>query len=257
MPINRILCRAGDRLRSSGAAGHLRGGVRRASRYRGALVIALWQAPVGPVANPDGSLGFMFGGGLDHVLSFNCDGDVVDRQRSEYTFAAVEADYDITPGVRLEGVGGLMKGARDWDVEAGGVGAYGGARIRFESRKAAIGIGVARSPELSLGDMVFASVYARAGDAEGMHVRADLKPMHALMPQQFGRVGLGWNATQRNRPSGFLGVAALGSSDALGLAGEYTLPIGSRGAVRGIGHYGIREGDQFYGVALGGQVRLP
>lgn len=256
MPIRRIVCRAGDRLRSSSAAGHLRSSIRRASRYRGALVIALWQAPVGPVANPDGSLGFMFGGGVDHFMDFNCAGDLVASRRVEYRIAALEADYDVAPQVRLEGTGGLSTGARDW----GGLGErtsfFGGARARFEFRRVGLGVGIVQSPEFPLGDEVSPSFYARAGGAEEMHFRADLQPMNALLPQQLGRVGIGWNATERSQPSGFLGVALLGSSDSFGIAGEYTRPIGRHGVVRGVGHLGTREGLQTYGVALGGRVML-
>jgi hypothetical protein len=101
----------------------LRTALRGAARYRGMLVIVLWQAPV-PTIGPDGSVGVFFGSGLDEIVGVSCDS----RDRGiAYRSAAAEFDYNLTPELRLEATlqrytsndaanstaGGLQHGARD------------------------------------------------------------------------------------------------------------------------------------------------
>jgi hypothetical protein len=248
--------------------------IRRASRYRGMLVVVLWQAPVGPYTGADGSIGLLFGGGLDqYATEFGCSGPTQTASQ-RYQLAAVEWDRDLDSNVRLEAVaGGVTWEARNvepWQPAGSSTGVFGHAHLRREWRRVGLGGGLLVLPNMNHVDSGShdrrasgytgkPSAYLRVGSAEGLHGRFDVSPPNALGSQHAARVGLGWNATRRDRAAWFVGFADLGSSPDYvggGVAGEATLPVTPRMAVRVVGHYGTGFDKSLSGVALGGRFAL-
>jgi hypothetical protein len=245
--------------------------LRRASRYRGMLVIVLWQAPVGPYAGPDGSVSMLFGGGLDqYVTDFGCDGPTQTASQ-RYRLAAVELDHNLTPAVRLDAVaGGVAWEPRDRPQPSMGrksSGAFGHVHVRWDWARWGVGGGALVLPDMnhslgagyageSAGYTAMPSGYLRVGGAERLHGRLDVAPPNALGSQVPARAGIAWNATRRDRPAWFIGFAALGSSPELlgeGFAGEATLPVSGRASLRILTHYGRGYDKTVGGVAVGGR----
>jgi hypothetical protein len=253
--------------------------IRRASRYRGMLVIVLWQAPVGPYPGPDGGVSLLFGGGLDQfVTEFGCDGPT-ETASQKYRVAALEFDHNLSTTVRVDVVaGGIAWEPRDqpvWSTAGKSSGAFGHVHLRWDWTKWGAGGGLLVLPNMnhdneagvtgeSSGYTARPSGYLRVGGAERLHGRLDLAPPNALGSQVPVRAGLAWNATRRDRAAWFAGLAALGSSSELlggGVAGEATVPISERASVRAIAHYGSGFDKAMSGVAVGGRFtfgsRLP
>jgi hypothetical protein len=254
--------------------GRLGRAIRRGARYRGMMVIVLWQAPIGPYAGADGSIGFIFGGGLDqYVTQFGCTSPT-ETASQRYGVAAVEFDHNLGTNGRVEAVaGGIMwnpdrVASRPQAVSSNG--AFGHARLRRDGRLVGLGVGFLILPNMNhvdgstydqkpSGYTGMPSAYVRFGSAEGLHGRIDIAPPNALGSQQIIRSGIGWNATRRDQPALFVGAASLGSSREFlgeGVAGEATLPVSSRVSVRLVGHYGRGFDKALSGVAVGARFAL-
>lgn len=229
------------------------GWIRRTVRYRGMLVLVLWQVPVQPVIRPNGSLGLMIGGGTDEMAEFSCEGDLISSERVEHRMAAVEADYSLNSRARVDAVAGYMQS--DLPSHDGGFGAW---QLRLDWQSIGVGGGVAITPsfeEYDGGTTAWPSAYVRAGSADEVHLRADMFPVSALSSHQVARLGVGYNAVERDRPSGFVGVAALGGDDpSTGVAGELTLPLQDRFALRLQGHYSGGHEHPVMAFAVGGRL---
>jgi hypothetical protein len=247
---------------------------RRATRYRGLLVIVLWQAPVGPYAGPDGSVGMMFGGGLDqYVTEFGCGGPTATATQ-KYRVAALEFDHDLGTTVRLEAVAGGIawepQSQSAWRTAHKSSGGFGHVHLRKDWPKWGLGAGILVLPNMNhdidagnidpaSGHTARPSGYLRVGSAERLHARLDLAPPNATGSQVPARAGVAWNATRRDRPAWFVGFAALGSSPELlgdGAAAEATLPVTGRASVRLLAHYGSGFDKAMSGVAVGGRFSL-
>jgi hypothetical protein len=241
--------------RSAGGAAvqAVRRAARRALRYRGMLVIVLWQAPVGPRPGPDGSIGIFFGSGFDEVVDFSCDSPARTRGIS-YRTAAVEADYNVTPELRIEAALEAYSSDEAMNSLAGAV------QFRGDWRWLGAGAGVALVPAFDpVMDLTgpAPSVYLRLGAAEQLHARADLWPARALGTQQVFRLGVGWNATRRDRVSALAGTALIGSNgDGDGFFGEVSIPAGDRAALRVVGHTGSGLDNRISGLAVGARFLL-
>lgn len=225
--------------------------LRRAFRYRGLLVLVLWQAPVQPVIRPNGSLGLVVLGGSDERVMMSCDGSVIESDEISYRGAALEADYDLAPDARIIAAAGYTDS--DWASHRG---PFGGVQVRKDWGGFGLGLGIGVLPdgtEEDPGTEVLPSVHLRAGRGERFHARFDLVPPNALGHQQIARIGLGWNTLRRDKPSVFFGLAGLGlESGASGVAADLTLPTSSRFALRAQGHYGPGEAHAVAGIAVGG-----
>jgi hypothetical protein len=232
-------------------------GLARSVRYRGMLVLVVWQVPIQPVVKPNGSLGLIIGGGSDEHAELSCEGDLIRSDRVTYQTAAVEADYSLTPRVRVDAVAGLMRSDHDSHD-----GAFATAQLRADWKYFGAGAGIALSPEFaesagSPSSVVWPSLSLRAGSAEGLHARADVFPPTAFGAQQIGRLGVGYNAVLRDRASGFIGLAGVGSNEgATGVAGELTVPVADRFALRLEGHYANGQAHPVAGLAAGGRFLL-
>jgi hypothetical protein len=168
--------------------------VRRASRYRGMLVIVLWQAPIGPHAGPDGSVSMLFGGGLDqYVTDFGCYGPTATASQ-RYRLSAVEFDHDLSRTVRLDAVaGGISWDPRDpsgWAPAVKSSGTFGHVHLRGDWRMWGIGAGALVLPNMNheidvaasrpvSGHTAMPSAYFRYGNAERLHGRMDVTPPNA------------------------------------------------------------------------------
>jgi hypothetical protein len=225
--------------------------LRGAARYRGMLVIALWQAPA-PTIGPGGSVGLFYGSGLDEVVGLSCDS----RNRGiAYRSAAAEFDYSLTSELRLDAT--LQRYTSD---EAANTTA-GAVQLRGDWPWAGAGAGLAIAPRfdgaMELTPPVRPSLYLRLGPAERLHARADMWPAHAFGTQQVLRFGAGWNATRRDRVSAFVGAAMIGSDgDGDGVAAELTVPVHERAALRVIGHTGNGVDHRISGLMVGGRFLL-
>lgn len=229
--------------------------MRRAVRYRGMLVLVLWQVPLQPVVRPDGSLGIMIGGGSDEHAELTCSGDLVRSDKVKHQVTAIEADYDINEVVRVDAAGGLMRSDRESHD-----GAFGTIQVRADWKYLGIGGGLAVAPsfeEFNPGSSAWPSAYLRGGSAEGLHVRLDAFPVTAFASQQIGRIGFGYNAVRRDRPSVYVGLAGVGGgAGATGIAGEFNVPVANRLALRMEGYYAEGHGHPIAGIAAGGRFML-
>ena len=229
----------------------------RCRRYRGLLVLVVWQVPVQPVVQPNGSLGLVIGVGADEHAELSCEGDLIRSDRVRYKVAAVEADYSLSPQVRVDAAGGYM--TSDWDSHQG---AFGTVRLRRDWRLFGIGAGIALAPAFEeyqeeSSRAMWPSLYLRAGPAEAVHVKLEAFPPTAFSPQQIGRVGIGYNAVRRDVASGFIGLAGVGSNEGgTGVGAELSVPVADRFALQFSGHYADGEEHPIAGFAAGGRILL-
>lgn len=244
---------ASARVRSSNA----RSALCRAFRYRGLLVLVLWQVPVRPTVRSNGSIGFMVGGGVDEYSVLSCEGDVVEATRKPYRVAAVEADLNISRVVRLEGVAGRM--SSDFDSHAG---SFGGGLLRADYKRLGFGGGVIFMPyqdsESGWNITRAPAAYLRVGNAAGAHLRADIAPPTALGPQQLFRIGVGLNAVDRDRFALQLGVTTVGMEG--GWPGPYAdldIPLTKLLTLRFEGHAAKGASYDLSGAAVGLSFRFP
>lgn len=229
----------------------------RCRRYRGLLVLVVWQVPVQPVIRPNGSLGLMIGAGTDEHAELSCDGSLIRSDRVAYRVAAVEADYSLSPQVRVDAAGGFM--TSDWDSHEG---AFGTVRLRGDWKSFGVGAGIALAPAFEEhaedpSRAAWPSLYLRGGSAETVHVRLEAFPPTVFSPQHIGRIGIGYNAVRRDRASGFIGLAGVGSHEGgTGVSAEFSVPVADRLALRFMGHYADGEEHPIAGFAAGGRVML-
>jgi hypothetical protein len=228
------------------------GVLRRSLRYRGMLVLVIWQVPIQPVIRPNGSFGLMIGAGTAEQAELSCDGSLIQSQRVTYQTAAVQADYDVAERVRVDAAVGIARS--DWGSHDGG---FGAVQIRSDWRLLGIGLGVAFTPGASEYDTeseAWPSAHLRIGSAQRWHYRSDVLAPSALASQQIVRGGVGFNAVDRDRPAGFVGLGVMGLDNSVtGVAGEITVPVRDRVAVRAEAHYAPGHGHAVAGLAMGGR----
>ena len=219
-------------------------------RYRGLMVVVLWQAPVGPVVSPDGSVAFLFGAGSDEIADISCEGELLDARRVRYRVVGVEADHSLDDRFRINATAGLLEA----DLDGYG-GPFAAGQLRLDFKYVGFGGGVYSTPHLGedAGDrQILPSVYFRAGSAEKVHVRADVLPPSTLGTQQVARLGLGLNATRRDRASGFLGFADIGNDQGVaGVAFDLDIPFSQRAGFTLRSHFGNGSRDQLVGATAG------
>jgi hypothetical protein len=225
-------------------------------RYRGLLVVALWQVPMGPVVRPDGSIAFLFGAGADELANISCEGDLLEARRVRYRVVGIEADHNLSQRFRIAGTAGFISA----DVESYG-GPFAAGQLRLDFKYVGLGAGLYTTPHLDYFDDVdgeqhlFPSLLVRIGSAEKVHLRADMFPPSTLGMQQVIRLGVGVNATQRDRPSGFLSLAGVGNStDGLGASLDLDLPVSSRAVFTLRSHYGDGYEYDVVGAMIGGRI---
>lgn len=170
-------------------------------RFRGLLVIALWQAAPSPVAfdsagRIQGVLGF--GTGQYERVRLSCEGEELGT--APVGFGGGGAQLDVWPSrdVRLTGFGGTIDAdSAEWN------GAYYGALAALELQRVGVGVGAVQTPEDT-----WPSLYVRAGNRDRLHVQVDFAaPSAPLNISGAARVGVGYHLGHLRGLGGLGGLA--------------------------------------------------
>jgi hypothetical protein len=195
-------------------------------RYRGLLVIVLWQAP-NPVAvdstgRIQGILGF--GGGQYENVRTSCEGDVLGASPVKFQGAGAQVDAWPTRSVRTSWfAGAISSDSAEWD------GAYYGGLVALELQHFGIGLGAVGTPS----EDDWPAAYLRAGNRDEVHFRFELAPPNPpLGAAGVARLGVGYHLGHL-RGLGVYGGTAFcharcDGGSKTGLFGELQYPIGSR-----------------------------
>lgn len=208
----------------------------RMTRFRGLMVLVLWQAaPVGVDENGGTRIGFGIGGGTLEYSVVSCDGSTVESRGVGYKHAAAEVEHWVTPNkVRFHASGGYQ-----WSDSISANGPFGTFALGYEGRKFGIGAGVAFLPSSDAyfdpaipGDLsqaqILPSVSVRGGNRDGVHVRLELLPPAAHTPTEVFRAVIGFNRFSMTRTSGAFGLGVVGAIDeegSTGVVGELFHPV--------------------------------
>jgi hypothetical protein len=252
-------------------------------RYRGLLVLILWQAmPVGTYTDDAGRtrIGFGFGAAQFENVTFDCAGNPTSVERGRARAGGVQLETFVAPQWRLSASAGAVDDSYPTGRDPA-LTAVGSAMVVHEGPRLALGGGVAvlprrgyrpygewgweyMEPANASTHLVLPAAHLRLG-AERLHFRADmLAPAPALGALGELRAGVGFGAGQTQRGvRGFGGVAlchfcfndATGSSNAsafleLGIPLQRSFDI-DVGALVGPG----RENANL-GLTLGGRMYL-
>jgi hypothetical protein len=235
-------------------------------RYRGLMVIALWQAvPIGTDQYGRTRLGFGLGTGQLEYATLACDGSVIDADAAPYRTVAAEVEHWVVPGkLRLHGSGGYQ-----WADSASSRGPFGAVLLAYDGRKIGIGAGLAQihaanwlpSPDVARyepGLITLPTAYVRFGNRDRVHLRSELFPPGVHTPAEGFRLVIGYNQFDARRASGYAGLAVISASSnaeaTMGIVGEFFAPVSASLAlgVHGFASPGYREAQ----TGLAAQARL-
>jgi hypothetical protein len=195
-------------------------------KYRGLLVVVLWQTVPNPVfVDSTGrvQLSFGVGAGQWESVRTDCSGNVGGTSARRFQGAGGEIDAWPTRSIRLTGFAG--------DVDSDTAlwrGAYYGGLGALELQHFGIGGGVAALP----GGARVPVDYLRIGNRDVVHFRFELTPPAPPVDGAGAvRLGLGYGLGHLRRPGGQAGIALCqarcdGNSSAAGYV-EFALPLGS------------------------------
>lgn len=231
--------------------------LKRLMRYRGLMVLVLWQAVPTRV-------GFGIGGGQLEYAALNCHGSVIDSDAVPYKTAAVDVEHWSGNG-RLRANAGYQ-----WADSASANGPFGGLLLSHEGTKFGIGGGGSFIPQsvydydadgppgILSASSLMGSAYLRYGSKTGMHVRAELFPPAAHTFAEAFRIVVGFNLMGAdNKPSGSIGVGEIITSDSHGSSGvvwDFFKPVSPSVALgmRGFASPGLQNAQ----LGLTTQVRV-
>lgn len=227
----------------------------RLRRYRGLLLVALWQTAPAPVSvdsagRIQGVLGF--GRGTYEDVAVNCDGDVTRREEIPFTGMGGRLDAWPTRDLRLTVAGGGVSSEDpDW------TGPYAGVQAAAERQAFGVGAGFVRLPA----DELHPTLYLRLGDRDGVHFRFDsFDPSPPLATVGSTRFGLGLGGGHLRRISVFGGVAicqANCDTDSQGAVfAEVSLPVHRAFDLQLAGLYGSGDRVRRDGLSVAGRVHL-
>ena len=211
-------------------------------RYRGLLVIALWQAPIGTDEEGRTRLGFGFGAGTLEYESLTC-GEPPAYSRIGYKQVGTEVEHFSGRRTRLHGAAGVQ-----WSDSSSSTGPFGAFTIGYEGRHFGIGGGIALVPAVtstahdsagrefkSSTTVAAPSVSVRLGNHEKVHVRAQMYPPSVNSAAEALRVVVGYNQFSTRRPSFSIGYALIHENAAEsaypGIVAEWMQPITPRAAL--------------------------
>jgi hypothetical protein len=249
-------------------------------RYRGLMVLVIWQAaPIGTVTDETGRsrIAVGYGAGQFENVRLDCEGNPIGGESVPASSAGVQFDTWLEQQVLLSASLSHVAAGRG-DLRFGGL--AGSALVSWEGRRVGLGTGVALVPIVSRGApfddgwypdweyestrRTFPTAYVRIGEADGVHFRADfLAPSPALPMLGELRAGFGFGHGRSRRVGGFAGLAAThfatmsqtqttnGSAFA-----EVSWPVGrsldlEAGVLLGPGSY-----EPNLGARIGGRVHL-
>ncbi len=226
------------------------------TRYRGLLVVVLWQTVPNPVAvdstgRIQGVLGF--GAGEYEVVRTDCNsGEQLDTGKSKFEGGGVQIDAWPSRNFRVTGFGGSIR-----SDSARFDGPYYGALVALELQDIGAGLGGALGPE----DRGMPAIYIRVGNRDALHARFDMAPPNPPFGASgAARGGLGYHLGHLRGLGGFGGLAFChapcdGNSRAA-LFAEVRIPIGSTFdlELRGLGGKGQDHSNT--GLAVAGRLHL-
>jgi hypothetical protein len=211
-------------------------------RFRGLMVIVLWQAtPIGTDEYGRTRLGFGLGGGQLEYVDLGCNGEVLEHDVAKYRSAGASADHWVVPGrVRVQAAAGYQ-----WADSVTSEGPFGGLLLAYERQRFGVGGGFAIMPaslwyfgqpfaDQTRGRVksdydIMPTLYIRAGNRDQLHTRLDVFPGGVTSPSEMVRIGVGYNQFDNSRPSLYFGLGAVAASleepGSNGLVGEYMHPV--------------------------------
>lgn len=214
----------------------------RIRRFRGLLVLALWQAPIGTDQEGRTRIGFGFGAGQLEYEALNC-GEPAAYSTTKYGHIGAEVEHFASRRTRVHASAGLQRA--DSSSSAGPFAAF---MLSFEGRHFGIGGGAALVPAVTTeahdGDgqtvklpttLPVPSLYIRAGNHDKVHVRAEVFSPSVNSTAEAFRVVVGYNRFDARRPSFAIGYAGVSenASESIrpGIVAEWFQPISTRAAL--------------------------
>lgn len=229
----------------------------RMMRYRGLLVIVLWQTvPVSPVRDEAGRtrLAFGYANGQYEDVTLDCAGNVLQSSLVRVRSGGVAIDRWVSDRIRVAAYGGVIAGDQeDWN------GGYGGLLVAREGKNFGIGGGISSLP-IEGENRTLPSLYIRAGELDRVHFRADLLPAEPnLGASGLARAGIGFNEGLGRGASGIIGLAvcyfcleeANGGAFALG-----AVPLTRRFDLTGQLLYGPGQEKTSWNLGFGGRINF-
>lgn len=201
-------------------------------------LFVLQAAPVGIEVDSVGRFRLSFGASLGSYEEqrMGCSGEVLDRYDVSLRTAAAEAEYWVTPSIRVTGYGGRVDAVADRPSDALirplYEGTFGGALLAWEGRKAGVGLGVSWLPEMlgGPGAAVVPAFNLRLGELDGIHYRMGLfggRGLGTTPPIINASVGYGLGHVRKI--GGSLGITVEGPtgefSPAIVLGGSLLVPV--------------------------------
>ena len=228
------------------------------TRFRGLLVLVLWQAaPVGVDEYGRTRVGFGFGAGRIEYTTLTCEGDVVESQTVGYTIVGANLEHWLSARrILLRGSGGYS-----WSDTLNLNGPFGALTLSREWQGFGIGGGVAIVPEPNYGSAVttrgtqiYPSIYLRAGNRDKIHFRTEVFPPLLQTHVVPWTLMVGYNQFGRGK-SGALGFGLIGTDNSSGGAlAEGFLPV-SRNADLGLSGF-LSPGREKAQAGMAAQVRV-
>lgn len=246
----------------------------RPQRYRGLLVVVLWQVvPIGTHTDDVGRtrVGFGFGFGQFENIAIqyggtDCDGNRIREsetvRRSNVRVAGAEIDTWVRPNVRLTGFGGgIASDSLGWS------GAFAGVMAAYEARMWGAGGGgvlVPGSGSRSTPVAVVPAVMVRYGTLDGVHGVIDAAaPSPVFGMSGLMRIGVGYNRGVHRGVGGLAGLSVchycMTSDENDGEAAaflELAVPVTRNFDLDARMLYGPGREYALWGVALGARTYL-
>jgi hypothetical protein len=216
-------------------------------------ILLFWQAaPLQVERAPSGHyrLSVGLGGGAYPQDYTDCNGATA-TTTSPFQSTGVLLDAWPTASIRVSAFGGQFGIGRNSKANR----TVGGFQLAWEGRLAGLGLGLAGAS--GSGGRGGLSAYLRLGDADGLHVRADLRqPTTTWLTPGWARVGIGYNQGLRRGFGSFVGVSrVLGHApldgppgDDVALFGDFTFRLGGALDLLARGHVGDGTGSMGFGV---------
>lgn len=227
------------------------------TRYRGLMVLVLWQTVPNPVAvdstgRIQGVLGF--GSGQYEKVRTDCNsGDVVNTSPNKFRGGGVQIDAWPTRSWRVTGFGGSINAdSSEFD------GPYVGGLVALELQRIGVGIGAGGVLEEGGG---LPAAYLRLGNRDGLHARFDMaaaSPPYGMNGN--ARIGVGYHLGHLRGLGGYGGLAVCTAKcqeeGKPALFADLRIPVGSMLDVelRALGGGGHEFSNT--GIAVGGRLHF-
>ena len=234
-------------------------------RYRGLMVIVLWQAtPIGTDSEGRTRLGFGLGIGQLEYERLVC-GEGASYSTTSFRHVGAEVEHFGSKRGRIHASAGLQM-----SDSSSSSGLFGALLLSFEAKHFGIGGGgavipstteVARSGEdvrLEPKTIPAPSLYLRVGNHNAVHVRAEIFPPASTPAAEAIRVLVGYNRFDSSRPSvslGYVGIIENASASIHpGFMAEWFQPVSPKAA---IGLHGFTAmGTRHRNTGVSAQLKL-